>query len=186
FVYSHRGFDDECMRELEREQKTNPDYGNYWVRIGALADKGNHKEALRLLETIPDGAFPHPRIKVYLKAVSLYYDHRAQEAATLLESYPKDKPNDPLLTSFQAVIEARAGRTNEARAKIAMASVEPAERIDSHHTYYNIGSVYALMNDSSEAISWLKKAADHGNPCYSFFKTDPNLARLQGNPEFQA
>lgn len=42
------------------------------------------------------------------------------------------------------------------------------------------------MGDNRLALEWLQKSAADGFPCYPFFDTDPNLARLRSEPAFVA
>jgi len=51
---------------------------------------------------------------------------------------------------------------------------------------YNIGATYALLGDTRQAVSWLKKASREGLPCYPLFERDPTLDSLRQDPEFVA
>jgi hypothetical protein len=50
----------------------------------------------------------------------------------------------------------------------------------------DVGTAYALMNDSAKAIEWLRVSAEDGFPCYPLFETDPNFHNLRQDPRFTA
>ena len=54
------------------------------------------------------------------------------------------------------------------------------------HTQYNIGATYALLGETRQSVSWLKKASREGLPCYPLFERDPTLDSLRQDPEFVA
>jgi hypothetical protein len=54
-----------------------------------------------------------------------------------------------------------------------------------HHTYCQVGGVYAVLGDTDKAMAWLEQSVDTGNPCWPFFKLDPHLENLRPGPRFQ-
>ena len=44
----------------------------------------------------------------------------------------------------------------------------------------------ARMGRATDAVRWLREAADTGFPCYPLFARDPNLDRIRRHPEFVA
>ena len=54
-----------------------------------------------------------------------------------------------------------------------------------HHTYYQIACVYAVLGDSDKAMAWLERSVNTGNPCWPFFLVDPHLEILREQPQFQ-
>ena len=78
----------------------------------------------------------------------------------------------------------RAAQETIARVQLSVENV--AGLSDLHHAQYNIGSAYALLGDTRQAVSWLKKASREGLPCYPLFERDPNLDGLRQDPEFVA
>jgi hypothetical protein len=55
-----------------------------------------------------------------------------------------------------------------------------------HHAEYDIGTAYATMGEKAEALSWLRRAAADGFPCYPLFRKDPLLDPLRTDPAFKA
>jgi len=88
------------------------------------------------------------------------------------------------LAAAYAVLYAGVGKKKEAEEKIKYA-IEHGEGISHfHHAEHLIASAYALMGNTPEAVTWLKKTAEHGLPCYPLFKNDPNLKSLRNDPKF--
>ncbi|MCU1290108.1 MAG: serine/threonine protein kinase with repeat [Acidobacteria bacterium] len=53
-------------------------------------------------------------------------------------------------------------------------------------TPYEIGVIYALLDDKTKSIEWLKKAKDSHAVGFSFVNVDPLLDNVRGDPQFQA
>ena len=97
----------------------------------------------------------------------------------------KDLADDPLLYSVQAILYAASNNVTAAEDRIERAKRSDSHFLHHHHIAYNIGSAYALLGRNTEAITWLKMAADNGFPCYEFFEIDPNLQKIRGDPSFK-
>ena len=78
------------------------------------------------------------------------------------------------------------GRPGDHRARFSSPRTTLRDSPHLHHTQYNIGATYALLGDTRQAVSWLKKASREGLPCYPLFERDPNLDSLREDPEFVA
>ena len=52
--------------------------------------------------------------------------------------------------------------------------------------YYNIGCVYALEGEKALALRYLRTAVRNGYASLETLSRDPDLAPLQGEPEFRA
>ena len=44
---------------------------------------------------------------------------------------------------------------------------------------------YAQLGDKAKARLWLAQAANSGFPCYPWYRDDPLLDPLRGDPEFE-
>lgn len=86
--------------------------------------------------------------------------------------------------SLAAIFYASQGNKELAKQQIAIAIARGKSFGHFHHTAYNIGAAYAIMNDHSEAIRWLQNAVEDGLPCYTFYANDPYLDNLRQNTEF--
>jgi len=55
-----------------------------------------------------------------------------------------------------------------------------------HHSYYQIACIYAVLGEIDKAIAWLERSVETGNPCWRFFRIDPCLKNLRDEPRFQS
>ena len=53
-----------------------------------------------------------------------------------------------------------------------------------HHTYYQVACIYALLGDPANALAWLERSVNTGFACWPFFSVDPFLEPLHNEPEF--
>jgi serine/threonine protein kinase/class 3 adenylate cyclase len=189
FVFEHLGLLEAAMDELEQELALYPEDRTPRQLEGlVLINLGRYKEAIDVLRKTPDEAYPHLRSKGWLMALAYFYSGDTPHAAALLEEMlaRKDLADDPLLYSVQAILYAASNNVTAAEERIERAKRSDRNFVHYHHITYNIGSAYALLGRNTEAIPWLKMAAEDGFPCYELFKIDPNLQKLRGDPAFKA
>ncbi len=94
-------------------------------------------------------------------------------------------PDEPLIVSVQGMLHARRDQRGPALECARKAQESPHSFGHTHHTYYQIASVYAVLGEIDKAIIWLERSVDNGNPCWPFFKVDPHLENLRPDPRFQ-
>jgi TolB-like protein/DNA-binding winged helix-turn-helix (wHTH) protein len=184
-LYQHVGLLDESLRELDLALRVDPNHAEAAMRV-VVSHLWQHRHAQALAEMEASPAFGRNN---YLQAMALSYVGREQEARRFVEDLLAREPGDMRTRSFHAVLLARTG--DRARAEREIAQVAGAARNERgyshyHHAQYNIGSAYAIMGEKGKALQWLQMAADEGFPCYPFYAGDPNLARLHGDPGFEA
>jgi len=112
---------------------------------------------------------------------------KTNEARNIIESALRDLPTDPggQFASVEALLFARVGEFARANEAIHRAERRGKGYGHFHHSAYNIGCVYALMNQPEEAVRWLRSSADTGFPCYPAFQKDPTLANIRSDSQFQ-
>ena len=185
-IYAHTGFWEAAQQSMKAAVTSDS------LSIAPVIDgaaiylwKGDYETAYALWSKVPRGtdlAFVGSQT-----AWTLFALQKTDEAAATLESFLHDFPGDDggELAAMKAVLRAAAGDFTGAVNHIEMAKAKQGGFGEFHHTAYSIASAYALMNQPTEALIWLKKAATTGYPCYGLFANDPNLATLrQGNSEF--
>ncbi len=96
----------------------------------------------------------------------------------------KQPPYEPMLVTSQGILHARRGRTDLALECVRKALESPRSFGHTHHTYYNIACVYAVLGDTDKAMAWLERSVDTGFPCWPFFRIDPHLESLREEPAF--
>ena len=95
------------------------------------------------------------------------------------------RPDDPLLISLQGMLLARRNQAGPAVECALRALGFPVAYGHTHHVYYQIACVYAVLHETAMAAAWLQRAYDTGFPCWPFFKLDPHLENLRETREFQ-
>jgi TolB-like protein/predicted Ser/Thr protein kinase len=93
-------------------------------------------------------------------------------------------PDEPLISSLQGILHARRNQAGPALECIRRAIDLPRSFGHTHHTYYQIASVYAVLGETDKAIAWLERSVDTGFACWPFFRMDPHLEHLREKPEF--
>ena len=105
-------------------------------------------------------------------------------AGERLELAVQQLPGDPLLVTFEGMLCARRNQTDLALDCIRRALDTPQSFGHTHHTYYNIACIYAVLGEADKAIAWLERTADTGFPCWPFFRIDPHLEKVREMPRF--
>jgi serine/threonine protein kinase len=107
-------------------------------------------------------------------------DLAEKRLATALEHFP----DEPLIISLQGMLHARRNQTDLALECVRRSLDSPRSFGHTHHTYYQIACVYAVLGDTDKAMAWLERSVDTGNACWAFFKIDPHLESLREKAEF--
>ena len=186
-VYFHIGLFDKAKVELDKAMAINPNNTLARFRYGVIDSyRGRYEEALTSFKTIPREA--SPALIDRNVADVLFRLGRFAESEALVEDYFRKYPTDEggNVTSVKAMLLAHAGKENEAEEAIQRANDIGQGYGHFHHTAYNIGSAYALMNKPDEAVKWLTVAAENGFPCYPYFEIDKTLDNIRQYPEFIA
>jgi hypothetical protein len=118
----------------------------------------------------------------------------------VLALHGADDPNVPpeQVAAFEKEMAA-AGDTPTSRAKRARVYAAVGDKEESrkivdelirtkqtqHITPYEIGVIYALLEEADKSIEWLKKAMETHAVGFSFARVDPQLDYLRGNPKFE-
>jgi len=108
-------------------------------------------------------------------------DAAERRVAVALKLYP----DEPLMVSMQGMLHARRGQVDKALECARKAQESPHSFGHSHHAYYQIACIYAVLGNTDKAMGWLERSADTGNPCWPFFRLDPHLQTLHDEPRFQ-
>jgi TolB-like protein/Tfp pilus assembly protein PilF len=94
-------------------------------------------------------------------------------------------PDEPLIISIQGMLYARRGQRIPALECARKAQESPHSFGHTHHTHYQIASIYSVLGETEKAMAWLERSVDSGNPCWPFFKVDPHLENLRREGRFQ-
>lgn len=94
-------------------------------------------------------------------------------------------PDEPLLVSLQGMLHVRRKQTRPALECAGRALDSPRSFGHTHHTYYQVACVHAVVGETDKAMAWLERSVETGFACWPFFRLDPHLEGLRGEPEFQ-
>jgi serine/threonine protein kinase/tetratricopeptide (TPR) repeat protein len=101
-----------------------------------------------------------------------------------LATAAKHLPHEPLIISQQGMLHAWRRQTDLALQCVHRALDSPRSFGHTHHTYYNIACVHAVLGETDKAMAWLERTVDTGLACWPFFRLDPHLERLREEPAF--
>jgi serine/threonine protein kinase/tetratricopeptide (TPR) repeat protein len=143
--------------------------------------QGKREDALRELDRAASVEPNNPLLKT-VRAVTLYYSHKVDEAATLLREIIEQNPNLHGVRPFLAMCLSFQGQHQAALAELndhvkRNAAVDP-------DIAYAVASVYAVEGDANQAFEWLGRSVALGNENKPLFEHDPNLKPLREDPRF--
>src|SRR3954454_942581 len=93
-------------------------------------------------------------------------------------------PDEPWVVSYQGMLHARRNRGDLALQCVRRALDSPHSLGHTHHTYHNIACIHAVLGDKSTALAWLERSVNTGFACWPFFRWDPYLENVRGEPAF--
>jgi DNA-binding winged helix-turn-helix (wHTH) protein/tetratricopeptide (TPR) repeat protein len=121
---------------------------------------------------------PGAAYALQVHALSPLYSGNLDLAEQRLAEALKQLPDEPLVISLQGILHARRNQTVPALECVRRALDSPRSFGHTHHTYYQIACVCAVLGETQKAMAWLERAAETGFPCWPFFKLDPHLENL--------
>ena len=93
-------------------------------------------------------------------------------------------PYEPLIDAAHGILHARRDQADLAMECVRRALDSPRSFGHTHHTYYSIACIHAVLGDTSKAMAWLERSVDTGFPCWPFFRIDPHLENVRREPAF--
>jgi DNA-binding winged helix-turn-helix (wHTH) protein/tetratricopeptide (TPR) repeat protein len=108
-----------------------------------------------------------------------------KEAKALLDEAIRVLPEEPLIISLMGVYWALTGKEEQSLECVARACSTAKSFGHSHHTYYQIACIFALLGRRDVAFDWLERSVNSGFACWPFFVKDTCLQNLRSMPEFE-
>jgi len=102
-----------------------------------------------------------------------------KEAKILLDEAVQLLPEEPLIASLQGVYYAALGKEGKALDCLTTACASPKSFGHSHHSYYQIACILALLKRREAAFEWLERSVSSGFACWPFFLKDPYLKNVR-------
>ena len=108
-----------------------------------------------------------------------------KEAKALLDEAIQLLPEEPLIISLLGVYLALTGKVEQSLECVARSCSIAKSFGHSHHTYYQIACIFALLGRLDVAFDWLERSVNSGFACWPFFLKDTCLQDLRSMPEFE-
>ena len=189
-VYYNKNLPKEALIAVEKAILFDPDnFFAYWVRGRLYRVMDRDAESVidfnKVLELNRDFHSPYGDLQM---AYETLHDQKnlqdTIERATLFyPTYLLHHPDDSRAHQFYAFTLIRLGRLEEAKKEMCKGIEQnPNDPI----IIYNAACFYALIDDKTAAIDYLKKAIDSGFGNYEYIKHDPDLDSLRKEPGFIA
>jgi tetratricopeptide (TPR) repeat protein len=181
-ICAHIGRLHESLLAHERAQRSNPKARTanlefYYLYSGDFARAEEAGEALaRERPGSSNAVYFHPQPPL----MSGDLDLAERRVAVGLKLFP----DDPYYVSLQGMLHARRNQTGPALECVRRALEVPRSFGHTHHVYYQIACVYAVLGETDRAMAWLERSVDTGFACWPFFRIDPHLEHLREKPEF--
>jgi TolB-like protein/Flp pilus assembly protein TadD len=181
-ICAHIGRLHESLLAHERAQRSNPKTRTanlefYYLYSGDFVRAEEAGEALvRERPGSSNAVYFHPQPPL----MSGDLDLAEQRVGVGLELFP----DDPYYVSLQGMLHARRNQTGPALECVRRALEVPRSFGHTHHVYYQIACVYAVLGETDRAMAWLERSVDTGFACWPFFRIDPHLEHLREKPEF--
>ena len=182
-AFYHLGLFDlaEQQSRLAIAVPTDDSIENARIRLVGAVYSGRFAEAqqqARELMKLTDAS----QIPMFL-GLSTYYLGDGEQARAILAGVRRGGRYDFRTQAALAAVEAALGNRPEAERLIRAVLAQPYR---DHHIANHLAQAYAQLGDTSEALRWLREAADTGFPCYPYFVHDPLLNPLRKEQPFMA
>ena len=108
-----------------------------------------------------------------------------KEAKILMDEAARLLPEEPLIASLEGLFYALTGKESRALDCMTTACASPKSFGHTHHTYYQLACILALLGQRESAFAWLERSVSSGFACWPFFLKDPWLKNLRELPAFE-
>jgi tetratricopeptide (TPR) repeat protein len=154
-----------AVDEARQAVDFDPENPDYRLRL-AIANiyAGKYQDAIDLFKTIPR---THSPLLWYANAAWAHLELRQTTRANYyLEEYARlyGVDTDGLMSSVNAMLQARYNNPHQASLAIAAALEDPVDHGYFHHTAYNVSRAYKLLGKPADAQFWLQQAQKNGFP----------------------
>jgi tetratricopeptide (TPR) repeat protein len=174
---------DQAIAEGKRALELDPASPIISASLGAI-----YKNARRYDEAIAqlrDTVEMHPEFYWAHRFLGVALELKGATAEAIAEYQRAFELNDdPVVLALLAHAEASIGKQDEARQILVQLSEEAKTR---YMPAYAFAVIHLALGEKDQALDWLEKAArDHDGLYSPFFKVDPYLDPLRGDPRFEA
>jgi DNA-binding winged helix-turn-helix (wHTH) protein/tetratricopeptide (TPR) repeat protein len=128
---------------------------------------------------------PENKYSVYFAVQLALLTGDLTEAKARLDEALQLAPEEPLIVSLEGVYYASTGSAGQALDCLTTACASPKSFGHTHHSYYQIACILAILERRQAAFEWLERSVSSGFACWPFFLKDPHLKNLRELPEFE-
>ena len=182
-ICAHIGRLQEARVAHEQAQRSNPKTRSLNLEVFYLYS-GDFARAEEAGEAYI-GERPGTKYALGFRPLPPLYSGDLDLAEERLATALKQLGDEPLVVSMQGMLHARRNQSDPAVECVRRALDSPRSFGHTHHTYYQIACVYAVLGETDKAMAWLERSVDTGFACWPFFQIDPHLESLREEPEFK-
>jgi serine/threonine protein kinase/TolB-like protein/tetratricopeptide (TPR) repeat protein len=180
YAYRFAGMLQESVAECEKARQNNPEVKINSSALNSYLYLGEYEKFLQSLPS-NDSAY----VRFYRGFGEYYLDRRAQAAQDFDRAYTLDSSLLPVRLG-KALSDSIAGRPSEALRLLRQTQNEMEERgVGDAEGMYKLAQVYAVLGNKAAALHMFSHTVEGGFFCYPYFTSDPLLAHIRGEAEFQ-
>jgi TolB-like protein/tetratricopeptide (TPR) repeat protein len=184
YASHYAGLDHAAESAYRRLEELDPTTTRvHWMHARMLISLGRAAEAEQeMRRALADN--PNQFKAMAILADCLYYQGKVNEAETLLQRAEELGRDNPDNTARIIAAFVYASRGERQRIDPRILKSRPEDVVDGDESYW-IGSIYALLGEREQALTWLRRTVAVGNHDYPWFQRDKNFDKLRGDPEYQ-
>lgn len=112
------------------------------------------------------------------------YSGELEKAAESIRVAGQVLGRDPMVIGCEALLWAKRGEKSKSEQLIKKAIHGGKSLSHTHHMMHAVAAAYAVLDQPTQALTWLGKAAAIGLPLYPGFRDDPHFISLHNHPQF--
>jgi len=112
------------------------------------------------------------------------YAGQLEKAENLIRAGSQVLPEDPMLVACEGLLWARRGERRKAEQALQRALRKPKSLLHTHHMVHAAAAGYAVLGNTTKAITLLARASGNGLPNYPMFRDEPHFRDCHENPSF--
>ena len=175
---------EESLKSFQKLSRLDPaaQAVSSYNRARIFTYRGQYNRALEELDKGVKAEPDHPMLKIF-RSHALFHRGDVDEAIELISSVLDKNPRMDGIRPMYAIYLAAQNRVDEAHEQIS----EEAKSLSKadHDMAYWLGSSFALLGETDEAIEWLKCAIKLGNENKPWFENDKTLDSLRNDERFK-
>ena len=183
-ILAHIGLLDHAREMYERGRPFHPQKAVSHSIVQAYVWNGDYDLAREEIDAWRSES-PSNKYPVYFAPHVAILTGDMKEAKPLLDQAVQFLPEEPLILSLQGLFYALTGKRAKALDCLTAACAIPKSFGHTHHSYYQIACILAVLERREAAFAWLERSVSSGFACWPFFLKDPCLKNVREVPAFE-